>query len=209
MTEATLVLAIKGGGMLLLIVGGFLQIFYGHRLYRSSSDLDPEKATIRLGKFSATTNSVGAFVMSTAVLWAWAAVVISPNLKKDGEKIEVTSISTPNIRFDSPALPAPTALSAAKGDLRDASAMKSLFAESVKLAAKDKKYPGLITLNRDLAQIDLGTLQTLTTETGAVLVTARVMTRSASARVAYAPQIKDDQVQFVPAGVAVQSASPK
>ncbi|MGN2393633.1 hypothetical protein, partial [Pelomicrobium sp. G1] len=72
-------LVIKGGGMALLIIGGLLQIVYGHRLYRTSSELGPEKASIRLGNFSATTNSVGAFVMSTAALWAWAAVVISPN----------------------------------------------------------------------------------------------------------------------------------
>lgn len=209
MTEAMLTLVIKGGGMVLLIIGGFVQIFYGHKLYRSTSELGPERATIRLGNFNATTNSVGAFVMSTAALWAWAAVVISPNLKKDGEKIEVVSISTPNVRFESPALPAPPPFNAAKNDLKDPSVVKSLFAESVKLAEKDQRFPGLVELNRNPARIDLGTLQTLTTEAGSVLVTARVVTDTDSARVAYAPQIRDDQVEFVPAGVAVQSTPRK
>jgi hypothetical protein len=147
--------------------------------------------------------------MSTAALWAWAAVVISPNLKKDGEKIEVVSISTPNVRFESPALPAPPPFNAAKNDLKDPSVVKSLFAESVKLAEKDQRFPGLVELNRNPARIDLGTLQTLTTEAGSVLVTARVVTDTDSARVAYAPQIRDDQVEFVPAGVAVQSTPRK
>jgi hypothetical protein len=87
--------------------------------------------------------------------------------------------------------------------------MKSLFAESVTLAIKGQKFPRLVALNRIPARIELGTLQTLTTETGSVLVTAQVTTDTTSARVAYAPQIKNNQVEFVPAGVSVQNVPSK
>jgi hypothetical protein len=142
-------------------------------------------------------------------LWAWAAVAVNPHLLKDAEKIEVTSISAPNIVFESPTIRGPYRLSAAKGGLKDPEAVKFLFTETVKHAIEQKNYTAFVALNKNPAQIDLATLQTLTTENGSVFVSAKVITKTAAARVAYAPQLKDGLVEFVPAGVGVQNIPPK
>lgn len=101
MNEIALTVIFKGIGMLSAIVGGILIARWGVHLYKDGVGSNKDHAGFEVGPIRIKTKSVGSVVMSTAFLWAYAGVLLSPNIDKDGEKYQVTSINASDINFQS------------------------------------------------------------------------------------------------------------
>jgi hypothetical protein len=80
----------KGTGTLLAMVFGFLIARYGYLLFRDGAGHGRDRVAIELGSLRLRAHSVGAIVMSTAFLWAWAGVSLSPSIQKVGDDWTVT-----------------------------------------------------------------------------------------------------------------------
>jgi hypothetical protein len=179
----------------LLILGGLYQINRGYRLYQDGRGTNPEKTTIEFWKFKANTTSTGAMIMATASVWAVCAVYINPGVQKEADKWRVSYFSVPGAEVKSPTL----SVAAMKTTPElDADRVKELFAK----AAEGTKGIDKLTINGKQAVIDLDALSTLKSESGTVLVTLPIHSDNQSALVAYLPEVKDQQLLFIPAGVA-------
>lgn len=198
MDPILLTIAFKGVAALLAIICGFLVARYGFHLYKDGAGAGRDAAAFQVGPIKMKAQSVGSVVMGTAFLWAWAGVVISPNLDKKGDDWKISS-SAPN--FDVRNLVVSAQLTKPNEALKsEPERLKKLF-EIALVDSKAARPQKSVRLDGKPATYDLQSIQTLKTETGQYLVTTEVKTTEKTATVAFQPMIQSDRIVFIPAGI--------
>ena len=93
----TLTIGTRAVGMVLLIIGGILALWFGYRLFTSGTTASPQtRMIVQFAKLKISAHSVGPVVMATAVLWAWLGYQISPTLKTSNAGSEVAYKQSPS-----------------------------------------------------------------------------------------------------------------
>lgn len=202
MDPILLTVAFKGTAALLVIVCGFLVARYGFYLYRDGAGSGRDKAAFEAGPIKMKAQSVGSVVMGTAFLWAWAGVVISPNLDKKGEDWNI-SFTTPDM--DLKALAVTTSLSVPEDEIkREPEKLKKLFEVAL---AQPKTNAKSIKLDGKLAVYDTGTIRTYKSESGSYIITTNVKSEDKAATVAFEPVVQGARVTFVPTSVGLPTVN--
>jgi len=163
-------------------------------------------AALEVGLVKIKAQSVGSVIMSTAFLWAWAGVAISPNLDKKGGDWKV-SFSTPDLSLKS--LSVATSLPSTDEKVKsDPEELRKLFAVALR-NQESSKAEGLVQLNGKRATIDAQSIASLKSETGQYLVTTEIKTKDRTATLAFEPKFQSDRVIFVPTGVGLSASNEK
>jgi|WetSurMetagenome_2_1015567.scaffolds.fasta_scaffold176935_2 hypothetical protein len=198
MDEISLTIIVKGVGMVLLIFGGFAQIFVGFKLYKDGTGSIPEKSSMQFGKFRLNTNSVGSLIMGTAAIWAGFAVQMNPSIKLDHDKKEVFSFLDSPDALQLPVLKAsPSNAPSEQGDLKP-DQLKGYFSAAVEAASSVKGGGNNLTINGKPAYFDLNNLTALTSDRGEYYVSSEIRSESAAARITYVPKFHDGKLLFMP-----------
>lgn len=207
MDPIILTVTFKGIGMLLAIIGGILIARYGFHLYKDGAGSGRDRAAFEVGPVKIKAHSVGSVVMATAFIWAWAGVVLSPNLDKKGEEWRVYSFKTPEMSLKS------LAVSAAL--IKPDEAIKSKPEELKKLLgfalanSETLRAGKVVELNGKPAVYDLQSIRALKSESGLYLVTMDIKTENKTATLAFEPKVQGNRVVFVPTGVGAARTNEK
>jgi hypothetical protein len=198
MNEAMLALVIRGVGMVMMILVGLFQVHVGYKSYRARSQLGADKSNLRFGKFTVSSNSVGAFVMGSAFVWGLAASWAVPSYSKESDAVKVTALPMP-AEFQTAVLTtSPT--SNARKTLRDPSELQALFTRTA--ADAQASTPGWVTLNSVPASFDLNSVKAVKAGPNSYVITSDVSAGDQSATITYAPFMVNDKIRFVPARVS-------
>jgi hypothetical protein len=158
MEPTTLVIAIGGTAMLLLILGGVLALCFGYWLVKARI-VAPEKALIKIGKFQASGQGVGSILMITAVAWGYLASSIPPKFTNMNGRTEVVAFNTNKGKITAPIFAISGLSGVTYGDLTKMSSdqkIQTLFVDGAKSAAKNPRlskelsmwgYPAVLDLN--------------------------------------------------------------
>lgn len=197
MNEITLIVLFKGIGMLAAIIGGIYIARCGFHLYKDGVGSNDDHAAFEVGPIKIKSKSVGSVVMATAFLWAYAGVLLSPNLDKSGNDIKVYSFNTHDLSLSSIALEAQTTNSEIQNNPEE---LKALFSKTLSNATDFKKA---ISLNGQPANIQANSVTTFRSETGKLFLATKVSAVGKTATLAYEPQLKNGAVVFQPAGFGI------
>lgn len=202
MDPITLVVVFKGFGMLLVITGGIWIARYGYHLYQDGAGHGRDQAAFEFGKLKIKAHSVGSIVMSTAFLWAFAGVLLSPNLEKNGDAIRIYSMNTPAGEVEALALTTKSAPPSAGNS--DDEKWKALLGVAIAETKKKRGSSPLASLNGKEASIDIEGLKVTVTKrgTGTVLLATQVTADGKTATLAYEPMLNKGSVTFVPNAVS-------
>lgn len=202
MDPILLTVAFKGTAALLVILCGFLVARYGFHLYRDGAGSGRDRAAFEAGPIKMKAQSVGSVVMGTAFLWAWAGVVISPNLDKKGEDWNI-SLTTPDMNLR--ALSVTASLSVPEDEIMsEPEKLKKLFEVAL---AQPKTKDKSIKLNGKLAVYDTRSIRAFKSESGSYIVTTNVKSEDKAATVAFEPMVQGTRVTFVPTGVGLPTVN--
>lgn len=205
MDPITLTVVFKGLGMLLVIAGGIWIARYGFHLYKDGAGHGRDQAAFELGKLKIKAHSVGSVVMSTAFLWAFAGVLLSPNMEKKGESIRIYSLSTPAGELEALALTTRyVELLSVKSDPEK---LKALLGEAVADRRRKGGSSPLARLDGKPASIDMSSIKAIPSGTGDFLLSAQVTAGGKTAALKYEATLDKGNVTFVPAGLG--STEPK
>lgn len=195
MDPVTLTVVLKGIGMLVALAGGILIASWGFRLYRDGAGAGRDRAGFELGSVKLKAHSVGSVVMSTAFLWAWAGVTLSPNLDKKGDAVRIYSMTTPSGEIEAVALTtkAPDAQTAKT----DPERLKQLYSRAATTAEKASSG-SVAQLDGKPASVDLGSVKAFPTAGGEYWLSTRVTTGDKTATLTYEPKSTGGQLTFVP-----------
>ena len=197
MDPITLTVAFKGLGMLLVIAGGIWIARYGYHLYKDGAGNGRDQAAFELGKLKMKAHSVGSVVMSTAFLWAFAGVLLSPNMEKKGDDIRIYSMSTPAGELEALAL---TTKSVAPLSLKlDSEKLKALLGEAA-ADTRRKGAPPLARLDGKPASIDMANIKAVPSSSGNLQLWTQITAGDKSASLKYEAMVNKGTVTFVPAG---------
>lgn len=198
MDAITLTVVFKGLGMLLAIAGGIWIARYGYHLYKDGAGHGRDQAAFELGKIKIKAHSVGSIVMSTAFLWVFAGVLLSPNIEKRGDTIRIYSLSTPVGELEALALTAksPKSLSV----MPDEEKLKVLLGEAVTDTSRKVSLP-LARLDGKPATIDTASIKTVPSETGDLQLWTTITSEGKTASLKYEALLNKGNVTFVPAGL--------
>jgi hypothetical protein len=200
MDEQTVAFSVVIGkivGMLMLIVGGYLQIRYGYRVFKDSSSEDTGNTELTLGKFHLKTRSVGIVLMCTAAVWAWAAVSINPSIDKGEKSWRVYS------SFEQNGLSAKISnlfgkTNDPKSVIKNPKEIEELFLKTIENEqAKNAKKP-LAYLNNKPAVIDPSSVKVHLSDSLDPTVIAKTSSANTSANIEYRPIPKDNMIIFEP-----------
>ena len=195
MNEIALTVLFKGIGMLSAIIGGIFIARWGYHLYKDGVGSNDDHAAFEVGPIKITTKSVGSVVMSTAFLWAYAGVLLSPNLDKDGDNYKVYSSQVSDVNFNKVELMAELPNQEVRDNTQE---LKAIFANTLLNA---ENTTTLITIDGEAAKITPNSIKLLTSDTGEVYFTTKATTNNKSATLAYEPKFNKDTVIFTPAGI--------
>ena len=197
MDPITLTVAFKGLGMLMVIAGGIWIARYGYHLYRDGAGHGRDQAAFEFGKLKIKAHSVGSVVMSTAFLWAFAGVLLSPNMERKGNDIRIYSMSTPTGELEALAL---TTKSAVPPSLKsDPEKLKALLGEAASDTTR-KGAPPLARLDGKPASIDMASIKAIPSNNGDLQLWTQITTGDKTASLRYQAVLSKDTVTFVPAG---------
>jgi hypothetical protein len=104
MKPEILIIIFKGVGMVMAFIGGIIIANYGYRLFKNGAGHKRDLIVFEYQSFKLTAHSVGSIVMASAFLWAWAGVLLSPNLERKNDSIRIFSFQTPEITVETGAL---------------------------------------------------------------------------------------------------------
>ena len=201
MDPITLTVVFKGLGMLLVIAGGIWIARYGFHLYKDGAGHGRDQAAFELGKLKIKAHSVGSVVMSTAFLWAFAGVLLSPNMEKKGESIRIYSLSTPAGELEALALTTRyVELLSVKSDPEK---LKALLGEAVADRRRKGGSSPLARLDGKPASIDMSSIKAIPSGTGDFLLSAQVTAGGKTATLKYEATLDKGNVTFVPAGLGL------
>jgi hypothetical protein len=199
MDPVILTVLFKGIGMLLAIGGGILIARYGFHLYRDGAGSGRDRAVFEVGPVKIKAYSVGSIVMASAFLWAWAGVVLSPNLDKKGGEIRVYSFTTPEMSLSSLAVEVSTPKTA-QAIQNNPEELKKLF-ETALVNTETSKAHKYLELNGKRATYELKSISALRAETGQYLVTTDIKAGEKTATLTFEPKVEEGRVVFIPTGV--------
>jgi len=157
MDPTTLVIAIGGAEVLLLILGGVLAMCFGYWLVRSGVVL-PEKALIKIGKLQASGQGVGSVLMVTAVAWGYAAVIAAPKFTNLGGRTEVVAFNTDKGKITAPTITVrePTlSWAVPAGTIMDGLQIQTMFVDGAKAVDRNPRLNKELSLLGAPAIIDL------------------------------------------------------
>jgi len=201
MSPEIVVLTIKGIGMLLLIGGGIFQIDRGYKLYKDGIGTKQDEVSIKFGELELGPRSIGSVLMSFAVLWAGAAVLISPNYEKSPDVTRIYSFSQLEKEIVAPELKTKTARVDRKELLKDPEKLKEYLARAY---AKIDKSKYSFKINNVPGSLDLMALKAETNKYGDPYVKAKINSSSGTAYVTYKPIIDKKNILFVPSNIQVE-----
>ena len=90
MEPITLTLLIKLGLSLFLIIGGFIALIIGNKLYRSGVGLNKDGSKVEYEEVKIHLKTVGSVVMATSVAWGGLGYLAIPKYSKSSSGVEVT-----------------------------------------------------------------------------------------------------------------------
>jgi hypothetical protein len=194
--ESILIITFKGVGMLLAILGGLIIARYGFRLYRDGAGSGRDQAGFEIGPIKVKAQSVGSVVMATAFLWAWAGVVLSPNLEREGETVRIYSFVTPagDLKTQSVTTKIPAQSSALKNNPEE---LKKLLQKAVS-NSKETKAGVFAELNGKPASIDASLIDASKDASGDYLLSTKIKSGAESVTVVFEPKIGDSKIVFTP-----------
>lgn len=200
MSPELLVVAFKGLGMVFAIVGGLVIARYGFHLYRDGAGHGRDQAGFELGKLKIKAHTVGSVVMSTACLWAYVGVLLSPNMERNGDEIKIYSLGSPSGEIQAQALIAKS--SNPKGATADPEQLKALFAKAIANAGQQSPTSALAKIDGKLGAIDLSTLKAIPDTNGDPYLWAKISVNGKSTSLKYQAMVDKGQVTFVPVQIA-------
>lgn len=206
MDSITLTVVFKGLGMLLVIAGGIWIARYGFHLYKDGAGYGRDQAAFELGKLKIKAHSVGSVVMSTAFLWAFAGVLLSPNMEKNGDTIRVYSLRTPAGELEALAL---TTRSVDLPSIKsDPEKLKALLGEAVvDTRRKEGSSSPLARLDGKPASIDISSIKAIPSGTGDFLLWTQVTAEGETVALKYEATLDKGSVTFIP--VALGPTEPR
>lgn len=197
MDAITLIVAFKGVGMLLALAGGIWIARYGYHLYKDGAGMGRDQAGFEVGKVKIKAHSVGSVVMSTAFLWAWAGVTLSPNMERKGDAIRIYSMSSPMGSLEALALTTKTAQPISV--ISDPDILKALLGEAIADTTRKRSAP-LARLDGKPAFIDLSSVKVVPSGTGDYLLRTQIIAGGKTTPLMYQASLDKGAITFVPSG---------
>ena len=199
MDAITLTVVFKGLGMLLVIVGGILIARYGYHLYKDGAGHGRDQAAFEIGNVKIKAHSAGSIVMSTAFLWAFAGVLLSPNIEKKGDEIRIYSVTT--LAGDLEALALTTKSQEPQSVKSDPEKLKALLGEAVAdTRQKGGAFP-LARLDGKPASFDMSSIKAIRSSTGDFMLWTQITAGGKTAALKYEAMLDNGKVTFVPVGL--------
>jgi len=197
MDPILLTVLFKGVGMLLAIAGGIIIGRYGFHLYRDGAGLGRDSAALTVGPVKIKANSVGSVVMATAFLWAWAGVMLSPNLDRKGDNIRIYSFKTSNGYYVQ--TQAVTAKMSKKTLLKkqNPAELKKLLEQAV-VNVERTNAGAVVELDGKPASIDFSTVNILQNPAGEYLLSTTVKAGNEFTTIVFEPKIDNQGITFTP-----------
>ena len=197
MTEAMLAMTIRGVVMVLMVAAAICLLIFGYRSYRAKSELGPDRSTLHLGNLKISSNSVGAFVMASAVAWAIPTLFLAPTYSRGSDFERVAALpSTLNFQTASLTAMSPTS---SRSPLDNPAKLEQLFTAAAVSAQAASSSPA--ALNGVPASFDLRTVKAVKTGPHTYAVESLLSNESQAATVTFKATQKGDQVSFIPAQV--------
>ena len=196
MDAATITVIFKGTGMLLVIGGGIWIAKFGYQLYMDGAGHGRDQAAFEFGKLKIKAHSVGSIVMSTAFLWAFAGVLLSPNMEKKGDEIKVYSLDTPIGELEAIAIK--SKIEKLQPSEQSSEKLKFLLSKALIDAKHNEKDSPLVRLNGKPALIDAYNVQTMQGADGKVTLASQVSANGKSVALNYLPIRGTGNITFIP-----------
>jgi hypothetical protein len=197
MTEAMLALTIRGVVMVLMIAAAMCQLVFGYRAYRAKSELGSEKSTLHLGDLKISSNSVGAFVMASAVAWAIPPMFLAPDYSRTPDSEQVAALPSA-LNFQTASLKAANP-SDSRSTLSNPAELEKLFSAAAGKAQQASFGP--VALDGVSASFDLNTVKAVETGPNTYAVESLVSNGSQAAIVTFTATQQDGEVSFTPTQV--------
>lgn len=204
MENETLIIIIifKGIGMSLAILGGIIVANYGFRLYKDGAGSGQGSVVFEFRSVKVKAQSVGAVIMATACIWAWAGVSLSPNLEKKDGNIHIYSFKIPDLTVEAGALLTNVNIS----DLNiegNPERVKYTYQDAFYKQASNQKRT--LKINSQPARYVLDSIKVEQTNHGNYLLTATAEGDSSWASLSFEPTDLDGKLAFIPIGVDISS----
>ncbi len=228
MDAVTLTIAIRGLGLLFLILGGVYALYGGFRIIQMGPT-DHSRATFKVLGLTTTASGAGAVIMITAGFWAYLGVRMAPNLAMDKAGAKVYAFATQRGQVTVPELAIAfpdgsdwhaTVVTPENSDSAAAAVaqMRSMFSNAVLAHQAVSESHGGATLRGKAAKIDAGAASVALKPDGEFLLSAPLRTldlRSAfdskanSALITFKAETRGPVIVFVPKGAtAAPGGSP-
>lgn len=145
MDPVTLTIAIRGLGLLFLVLGGVYALRRGFHIIQTGRG-DRSRATFKFLGLSSTASGVGAVIMMTAVGWAYLGVRMAPNLAMDKSGMtKVYAFATANGQVTVPELAVAThrmGEATRTANAFDAGELRNMFSRAVSASHGDATLQG-------------------------------------------------------------------
>ena len=200
MDPIILTVVFKGLGMILVIGGGIWIARYGYYLYKDGAGYGRDQVAFQIGeKLRINAHSVGSVVMSTAFLWAFAGVMLSPNMEKKGEEIRIYSQNTSEGELEALALTVKDARFESKLTKLEPEKLKLLLGKAVNNSLQKNSSVPLVRLDGKPGLINTSEIKVTTSEAGELFLSTPVTVAGKTAKLKYlAALAKDGSITFVP-----------
>jgi hypothetical protein len=195
MESETLVIIVRGIGMILLMVGGIASLLCGFHVYKRGTGAERDLAAFELGPMKLKANSVGSVVMATAVIWGWLGVSICPSIEKSGDHVHVYSFETPSKEVRVPSFETRAFVSGSSA-YNDPNRLQDLF--RVAVAEQPGCQSNLLTLDGKHARIDPNSITAVRDHSGHYLLSANVGYGSSWVRLTFEPSVVSGKAAFMP-----------
>lgn len=203
MEPITLTILFKGIGMLLSIFAGLMTIRYGFHLYKDGAGSGKDHLAFELGNIKFTAHSVGSVVMSTAFLWGFIAMSMSPNYTDGTITVDSSLVSViEDFHLVSEPVDMPDKI------ISSPDALKGIFVTTALSGANDFESRRWGYFKEGVAKISYDTTSYLKSENGQYYITANMETDTEVARMAFIPTVNEDN-QIVFRFEGVSKAIPK
>lgn len=196
MNPISLVIIFKGIGMLTVIIGGIGIARYGFHLYKDGAGMGKDQAAFELGKIKVKASSAGSIIMSTAFLWAFAGVLLSPNLEKKGEEIKIYSMESHVGEIEAAEL---TVYTKSSSPLNlDGESLRKMFKAAMESMSKKTGTPA-VKINGQAAHTAAYQIKPDISSDGKKLFSTRAVTNeNTEATIDYEAEIYNKKVTFTP-----------